>query len=111
MAKSKKKKAPAKRPAARKAKATRKVAAKRSTSKKAARITKKAPKHPAKRPPKFSKSKRGSKNSRAPLNLLGRNNREKDLNSSTPAKKEKLLKFPNPLADSMAGLARKTFGP
>jgi DnaK suppressor protein len=108
MAKSKKKKAPAKRPAARKAKATRKVAAKRSTSRKAARITKKAPKHPAKRPPKFSKSKRGSKDARGTLKLLGRNHREKRLDSFTRAQKEKLLQLRDAMVDSMAGVAQDT---
>ncbi len=108
MAKSKKKKAPAKRPAARKAKATRKVATKRSTSKRAARITKKAPKHPAKRPPKFSKSKRGSKDSRGTLKLLGRNHREKRLDSFTRAQKEKLLQLRDAMVDSMAGVAQDT---
>jgi DnaK suppressor protein len=108
MAKSKKKKAPAKRPAARKAKATRKVAAKRSTSKKAARITKKPSKQPAKRPPKFSKSKRGSNDSRGTLELLGRNHREKRLDSFTRAQKEKLLQLRDAMVDSMAGVAQDT---
>jgi DnaK suppressor protein len=108
MAKSKKKKAPAKRPAARKAKATRKVAAKRSTSKKAARITKKPSKHPAKRSPKFSKSKRGSNDSRGTLELLGRNHREKRLDSFTRAQKDKLLQLRDAMVDSMAGVAQDT---
>jgi DnaK suppressor protein len=108
MAKSKKKKAPAKRPAARKAKASRKVAAKRSTSKKAARITKKPSKHPAKRSPKFSKSKRGSNDARGTLELLGRNHREKRLDSFTRAQKEKLLQLRDAMVDSMAGVAQDT---
>jgi DnaK suppressor protein len=108
MAKSKKKKAPAKRPAARKAKATRKVAAKRSTSKKAGRITRKPSKQPAKRTPKFSKSKRGSNDSRGTLELLGRNHREKRLDSFTRAQKEKLLQLRDAMVDSMAGVAQDT---
>jgi DnaK suppressor protein len=108
MAKSKKKKAPAKRPAARKAKATRKVAAKRSTSKKARRITRKPSKQPAKRTPKFSKSKRGSNDSRGTLELLGRNHREKRLDSFTRAQKEKLLQLRDAMVDSMAGVAQDT---
>jgi DnaK suppressor protein len=108
MAQSKKKKAPAKRPAARNAKATRKVAAKRSTSKKAARIKKTPSKHPAKRSPKFSKSKRGSNDSRGTLELLGRNHREKRLDSFTRAQKEKLLQLRDAMVDSMAGVAQDT---
>jgi RNA polymerase-binding transcription factor DksA len=108
MAKSKKKKAPAKRPAARKAKATRKVAAKRATSKKAARIKKTASKHPARRSPKFSKSKRESNDSRGTLELLGRNHREKRLDSFTRAQKEKLLQLRDAMVDSMAGVAQDT---
>lgn len=108
MAKSKKKKAPAKRPAARKAKATRKVAAKTSTSKKAARIKKTPSKHPAKRSPKFSKSKRGSNDSRGTLELLGPNHREKRLDSFTRAQKEKLLQLRDAMVDSMAGVAQDT---
>jgi len=108
MAKSKKKKAPAKRPAARKAKATRKASAKRSTSKKTARITTKAPKHPAKRLPKFSKSKRGRNDSRGTLKLLGRNHRQRRLDSFTRAQKEKLLQLRDAMVDSMAGVAQDT---
>jgi len=108
MAKLKKKKAPAKRPAARKAKATRKVAAKRSTSKKAARIKKTPSKHPAKRSPKFSKPKRESNDSRGTLELLGRNHREKRLDSFTRAQKEKLLQLRDAMVDSMAGVAQDT---
>jgi len=108
MAKSKKKKAPAKRPAVRKAKATRKVSAKRSTSKKTGRITTKAPKHPAKRLPKFSKSKRGRNDSRGTLKLLGRNHRQRRLDSFTRAQKEKLLQLRDAMVDSMAGVAQDT---
>src|SRR5947208_10191273 len=108
MAKSKKKKAPAKRPAVRKAKANRKVSAKRSTSKKTGRITTKAPKHPAKRLPKFSKSKRGRNDSRGTLKLLGRNHRQRRLDSFTRAQKEKLLQLRDAMVDSMAGVAQDT---
>jgi len=108
MAKSKKKKAPAKRPAARKAKATRKASAKRSRSKKTARITTKAPKHPAKRLPKFSKSKRGRNDSRGTLKLLVRNHRQRRLDSFTRAQKEKLLQLRDAMVDSMAGVAQDT---
>jgi len=108
MAKSKKKKAPAKRPAARKAKATRKVSAKRSTPKRTGRVTTKTPKHSARRPPKSSKAKRGSDKSRGTLNLLGRNHREKRLDSFTRAQKEKLLQLRDAMVDSMAGVAQDT---
>jgi DnaK suppressor protein len=108
MAKSKKKKAAAKRPIARKAKATRKVSAKRSTPKKNARVTTKAPRHSAKRPPKSSKSKRGGSDSRGTLNLLGRNHRERRLDSFTRAQKEKLLQLRDAMVDSMAGVAQDT---
>jgi RNA polymerase-binding transcription factor DksA len=108
MAKSKKKKAAAKRPTARKAKATRKVSAKRSTPKKTARVTAKAPKHSARRPPKSSKSKRGSNDSRGTLDLLGRNHRERRLDPFTRAQKEKLLQLRDAMVDSMAGVAQDT---
>jgi DnaK suppressor protein len=106
MAKSKKKKAAAKRPTARKAKATRKVSAKKSTPKKTARVTTKAPKHSARRPPKSSK--RGSNDSRGTLDLLGRNHRERRLDSFTRAQKEKLLQLRDAMVDSMAGVAQDT---
>src|ERR1700720_1380930 len=108
MAKSKKKKAPAKRPAARKAKATRKISAKRSTPKKAVRTTKKARKRPAKHPLKFSKSKRGSIDSRSTLKLPGKNHRERRLDSFTRSQKEKLLQLRDAMVDSMAGVAQDT---
>src|ERR1700720_75908 len=108
MAKSKKKKAPAKRPAARKAKATRKISAKRSTPKKAVRTTKKARKRPAKHPLKFSKSKRGSIDSRSTLKLLGTNHRSRRLDPFTRGQKEKLLQLRDAMVDSMAGVAQDT---
>lgn len=108
MAKSKKKKPAAKRPAARKAKAIRKVSAKRSKPKKAARITTKTPKHSAKRPQDSSKSERASNDSRGTLSLLGRNHRERRLDSFTRAQKQKLLQLRDAMVDSMAGVAQDT---
>ena len=100
----KKKKIPAKRPAARKAKATRNISAKRSTSKRAVHTRTKA----AKRSPKFSKSKRGSNDSRGTLKLLGRNHRGRRLDSFTRRQKEKLLQLREAMVDSMAGVAQDT---
>jgi DnaK suppressor protein len=108
MPKSKKKKVVARRPAARKAKPSRKVSAKRSTSKKAARIKRKAPKHSVKRLPRLSKSKRGGNDSRGPLELLGRNHRERKLDSFTRRQKERLLQLRDAMVDSMAGVAQDT---
>jgi RNA polymerase-binding transcription factor DksA len=108
MAKSKKKKPATKRPAAHKAQSIRKVSAKRSKPKKAARITTKTPKHSAKRPPNSSKSEKASNDSRGTLNLLGRNHRERRLDSFTRAQKQKLLQLRDAMVDSMAGVAQDT---
>lgn len=101
MAKSKKKKAPAKKPAARKAKPARKVSAKASTSKKAGSTGSRA---------KISRpaGKRGSSGVNDSFTLPGKNNRERKLDSFTRSQKEKLLQLRDAMVDSMAGVAQDT---
>ncbi len=98
MAKAKKKKVSAKKPASRKAsKLTRKVSAKRSTRK------------TAKRSPKISKARKAV--SRSPAKLLGRNNsnkKQKKLDPFVRKQKEKLLQLRDAMVDSMAGVAQDT---
>ena len=98
MAKAKKKKVSAKKPASRKApKLTRKVSAKRSTRK------------TAKRSPKISKAQKAV--SRSPAKLLGRNNsnkKQKKLDPFVRKQKEKLLQLRDAMVDSMAGVAQDT---
>ena len=108
MPKTKKKKAHAKRPARPKAKVKRKISVKRSTSKKTARIPAKAREHSAKRSPKSAKSGRGSNESPGTLELLGRNHRERKLDSFTRRQKERLLQLRDAMVDSMAGVAQDT---
>ncbi|PYK94034.1 MAG: molecular chaperone DnaK [Verrucomicrobia bacterium] len=100
MPKSKKKKAPARRPATPKAKAKRGISVKRSTSK--------TREHSAKRSPNPAKSGRGRNNSRGTLELLGRNHRERRLDSFTRRQKERLLQLRDAMVDSMAGVAQDT---
>src|SRR2546423_2371473 len=98
MAKAKKKKVSAKKPASRKApKLTRKVSAKRSTRK------------TAKRSPKISKAQKAV--SRSPAKLLGRNSsqkKQKKLDPFVRKQKEKLLQLRDAMVDSMAGVAQDT---
>ena len=108
MPKTKKKKAHAKRSAKPKAKVKRKISVKRSTSKKTARIPAKAREHSAKRSPKSAKSGRGSNESPGTLELLGRNHRERKLDSFTRRQKERLLQLRDAMVDSMAGVAQDT---
>jgi len=108
MPKTKKKKAHAKRPARPKAKVKRKISVKRSRSKKTARIPAKAREHSAKRSPKSAKSGRGSNESPGTLELLGRNHRERKLDSFTRRQKERLLQLRDAMVDSMAGVAQDT---
>jgi len=108
MPKSKKKKAHPKRSATPKAKAKRRISVKRSASKKAVRIPAKAREHAAKRSPKSAKSGRGSNESRGTLELLGRNHRERKLDSFTRRQKERLLQLRDAMVDSMAGVAQDT---
>jgi len=108
MLKSKKKKAHARRPATPKAKAKRGISVKRSTSKKAVRIPSKTREHSAKRSPNPAKSGRGRNNSRGTLELLGRNHRERRLDSFTRRQKERLLQLRDAMVDSMAGVAQDT---
>jgi DnaK suppressor protein len=102
MAKSPKKKASAKKPAAHKAKPAGKVSAKKTSPKKAAH----AKTHAAKHSTKPSKSKR----EHAPdtIKLLGKNNRERKLDSFTRQQKDKLLQLRDAMVDSMAGVAQDT---
>jgi DnaK suppressor protein len=103
MAKSSKKKASAKKPAARKAKPAHKVSAKKAP-KKAAGATTGAAKHS----PKSSKSKRGLNSAPDTLRLLGKNNRERRLDPFTRRQKDKLLQLRDAMVDSMAGVAQDT---
>src|ERR1700730_9056506 len=89
MAKSTKKKAPAKKLTARKVKAIRKPSPKRSTAKKARGTAR----------PKFSGSAR---------KLLGTNHRSRRLDPFTRGQKEKLLQLRDAMVDSMAGVAQDT---
>ena len=100
MAKSNKKKAPAKKSASPKAKAARKPSAVRSTPKKAASTPK--------RPAKPSGSKKGNNHSVDTLSLLGRNHRERKLDPFTRQQKDKLLQLRDAMVDSMAGVAQDT---
>ncbi|MEY2525324.1 MAG: DnaK suppressor protein [Verrucomicrobiota bacterium] len=98
MAKSKKK-APAKKSAARKAKPARKAPVK---------ATKKAA-HPGSRS-KISKpaGKRNSTRVNDSFTLPGKNHRERKLDSFTRSQKEKLLQLRDAMVDSMAGVAQDT---
>ena len=101
MAKSKKKKATAKKPVGRKAsKPARKASAKKVTKKS---VPKKSSS------PKLSKSarKRGTVTA-DPTALLGNNSRERKLDSFTRSQKEKLLQLRDAMVDSMAGVAQDT---
>src|SRR5437879_1725644 len=109
MAKPKKKKSSARKPAARKARPARKafrpahkVSAKRSASKRAVRVSTKA----IKRSPKISKSRKAITGS--PAALFGRNHRERRLDPFTRKQKEKLLQLRDAMVDSMAGVAQDT---
>jgi DnaK suppressor protein len=98
MAKSKKKKVTAKKPAARKAKPTRKISAKRPSPKKVAH----AGNHS-----KISKLA-NKKNSQSPLALIKSNHKERRLDSFTRGQKDKLLQLRDAMVDSMAGVAQDT---
>jgi DnaK suppressor protein len=99
MAKSTKKKNPAKKPAARKARPARKESAKRPVSKKVAKPTKAGKRGP-------SKTKKETIES--PAILLGMNHREKRLDPFTRKQKENLLQLRDAMVDSMAGVAQDT---
>src|ERR1017187_10194586 len=104
MAKSKKKKVPAKKAkkaAARKAKPARKVSAKRPTSKKAAHAGNRS---------KISKpaGKKNSNRSQSPLALIKSNHKGRRLDSFTRGQKDKLLQLRDAMVDSMAGVAQDT---
>jgi RNA polymerase-binding transcription factor DksA len=65
----------------------------------------------AKKTPKHAKaftSRKGSSGSSDTLNLLGKNHRERKLDSFTRQQKEKLLQLRDAMVDSMAGVAQDT---
>ncbi|HET9419330.1 MAG TPA: TraR/DksA C4-type zinc finger protein [Chthoniobacterales bacterium] len=96
MAKSQKKRAAARKPAAsRKAKAARKPATKRSTSKTGGRG-------------RISKSTRKNITARPREALIGKNHNERKLDPFTRKQKEKLLQLRDAMVDSMAGVAQDT---
>jgi DnaK suppressor protein len=101
MAKSKKKKGSAKKPAARKAKPARKVSAKRPAAKKAAHAGNRS---------KISKpaGKKNSNRSQSPLVLIQSNHKGRRLDSFTRGQKDKLLQLRDAMVDSMAGVAQDT---
>jgi DnaK suppressor protein len=101
MAKSKKKKVSAKKPAARKAKPARKVSAKKPASKKAAHAGNRS---------KTSKpaGKKNSNRSQSPLTLIQSNHKGRKLDSFTRSQKDKLLQLRDAMVDSMAGVAQDT---
>jgi DnaK suppressor protein len=98
MAKPTKKKAPAKKSAAHKAKLAGKV------SKKASRATGQAAKHDS----RTARPKTGVKHGADTFRLLGKNNRERKLDPFTRKQKEKLLQLRDAMVDSMAGVAQDT---
>jgi RNA polymerase-binding transcription factor DksA len=100
MAKSTKKKAAPKKPAARKMKAAAKTAAHKKTSKTSAKASRLN--HAA-----TSKKKEG-KGAPDTLKLLGPNHRERKLDPFTRQQKEKLLFLRDAMVDSMAGVAQDT---
>jgi RNA polymerase-binding transcription factor DksA len=95
MAKSKKKKTSAKKPAAGKAK----VARKRTPSKKVMSVASRA---------RVSRAARKGASTRPRKALLGRNHRERKLDPFTRKQKEKLLQLRDAMVDSMAGVAQDT---
>ena len=107
MAKSTKKKAPARKSAPPKAKAARKPAAPKSASKKVVRSSAKPAKAPKGAKP--AKAKKGTSGTVPDtLSLLGKNHRERKLDPFTRQQKEKLLQLRDAMVDSMAGVAQDT---
>jgi DnaK suppressor protein len=102
MPKSSKKKAPAKKPAARKAA----VHHKGSAAKSAPSKTQGSKSPQAKRAPKASQAK--EKTAPDTLRLLGRNHKERKLDPFTRQQKDKLLQLRDAMVDSMAGVAQDT---
>ena len=106
--KPKRKKAPAKKPAARKAS---------KPARKAPKAARKAPKTAAKRStakparlPKISAKarKRAANASADPMTLLGNNHKSRKLDAFTRGQKDKLLQLRDAMVDSMAGVAQDT---
>jgi DnaK suppressor protein len=97
MPKSNKKKAPAKKPAARKAKPA-----------PSAKGTKKAVNASRSKISKPVKSAKGSKRVQSPLAMIANNHRERKLDSFTRSQKDKLLQLRDAMVDSMAGVAQDT---
>jgi len=105
MAKPKKKKSSAKKPAARKTRPARKISAKKPARKKVVRASAKAAKRSLKKSPKL---KRKADLSRSPLELMRNNHRGRRLDPFTRKQKEKLLQLRDAMVDSMAGVAQDT---
>jgi DnaK suppressor protein len=103
MAKAKKKKTAAKKPAARKAKVARKPSAKV-----ARKVSVNRSKSKSQSRPKVSQSAREKVTARPSATLLGKNNRERKLDSFTRQQKDKLLQLRDAMVDSMAGVAQDT---
>jgi DnaK suppressor protein len=103
MAKPKKKKSSAKKPAARKTRPAHKISARKTAAKKIVRASTKT----AKRSLKSPKLKRADL-SRSPLELMRNNHRERRLDPFTRKQKEKLLQLRDAMVDSMAGVAQDT---
>jgi DnaK suppressor protein len=103
MAKAKKKKTAAKKPAARKAKVARKASAKVARK---ASINRSKSKSQSR--PKVSQSAREKVTARPSAALLGKNHRERKLDSFTRQQKDKLLQLRDAMVDSMAGVAQDT---
>lgn len=104
MAKSSKKKAPARKSASPKAKAARKHSAIKSPPKKAARHAA----SPAKHSSKPTASKKDLDNPPESLTVLGRNHRGRRLDPFTRQQRDKLLQLRDAMVDSMAGVAQDT---
>ena len=105
MAKPKKKKGSANKPAAHKTRSARKVS--KAAGKRA--VKKSAPKKVARASAKSSKSIRKADLIKDPLKLMGNNHhRERRLDPFTRKQKEKLLQLRDAMVDSMAGVAQDT---
>jgi RNA polymerase-binding transcription factor DksA len=103
MAKSTKKKAPVKKPAAHKAKPVSKSSKAHPAAKKAAHAPAKA-----KRLNHAAGSKKGGNHEPDPRSLLGVNHKERKLDPFTRQQKDKLLQLRDAMVDSMAGVAQDT---
>jgi DnaK suppressor protein len=103
MAKAKKKKTATKKPAARKAKVARKPSVKVARKPSVNRSKSKSQSRP-----KVSQSAREKVTTRPSAALLGKNHRERKLDTFTRQQKDKLLQLRDAMVDSMAGVAQDT---